>query len=553
MSLVTHPVAIPPAKTEHWRRAVEPAIAFLATALFYIALYGELPYHDVARFVGQVEGGTYVFDIAHVLLQPATLLWHTYLGAGEPAELSQKHINTFATAAGIAIFIAMLARLSVPAWQRVFASILVATSCSLIILAPSGHMKLVAFPFVNASLYVAMMWERRAAAGSGAPTHLWQLILAGVLLAIAAAFLVSCLAVAPFAAVAIVARSRCAGSDWRRALVDGACFALACGVPFAAIVCLAFTGFSDAPLTVHALLGSVAQKEGLRPGARSAVEAAGRLMFGVANNMIAAPLLGSVLRGWIAGYVPSLRPYAPALVVQGLPWLATLGLIAVIYVRAAAAALRRHTLLVPLSYLLGALAWAGYYSLNDPEHWFQQTVPMVVLFLLIFQQASIRIVLPVWTVITAAVNLATIALPQATYPLARYEAELRRDYSDHDLLIDFAAYPGGHYLGFFSLPGIPTFSLDTAFLTSGDRATFASLVRRRIDDTLGHGGQVVVFGVLDPDSWDAPWPTLIARGLSKTDLRSILADGHAVEPVGEIAEIKAWRVRPLNGPQAAPR
>jgi hypothetical protein len=256
--------------SERWRFAVEPVFAFIASALFYRALYGELPYHDVARFVGQVESGRYVFDIAHVLLQPATLIWHTYLGFGETAELSQKHINTVATALGIAIFIAMLARVGVPRWQRISASALVATSCSLVILAPSGHMKLVAFPFANASLYFAVLWEQRLASGDRAAGRRGELIMAGLLLAVATSFLVSCLAVVPFAAVAIGACSRHAGNGWPAAWADASCFVIPCGLGFVVIVCGAFIGFGGGQLTLDALLSSVAQKESLRPGAGSA-------------------------------------------------------------------------------------------------------------------------------------------------------------------------------------------------------------------------------------------------------------------------------------------
>ena len=180
ISLVEIPVA---------RVALEAIFAALAAAILYVSLYGDLPYHDVARFANQVNSGRFVWDIGHIFLQPATLLWHKYLGFGEAAEASQKHINTFATASGIGLFYAMLQWLGIPRWQRVFAAVLVMTSCSLVILAPSGHMKLLAFPFVNAALFVLIRWEREKSTDSCR-----GLIMGAVLLAVAASFLASALA-----------------------------------------------------------------------------------------------------------------------------------------------------------------------------------------------------------------------------------------------------------------------------------------------------------------------------------------------------------------------
>ncbi len=143
----------------------EPLLAFLLALAFYASLYARLPYHDVARFVAQIESNRFVWDIGHIFLQPATLLWHRWLGFGETAVMSQKHINSFATAAAIGIFYALLMRLRLPAWQRILAAALLAGSCSVITLAPTGHMKLLAFPFINAGLYALVVWEQRLAAG----------------------------------------------------------------------------------------------------------------------------------------------------------------------------------------------------------------------------------------------------------------------------------------------------------------------------------------------------------------------------------------------------
>ncbi|MDE2005634.1 MAG: hypothetical protein KGI51_03630 [Rhodospirillales bacterium] len=155
------------------RSALEPAVAFLLALAFYRALYGQVLYHDTARFAAQIRGGRFVWDIGHIFLQPATLLWHRYLGFGEGAIASQKHINSVATALAIAIFAALLRRLGIPPWRRVLATALLAASASVITLAPTGHMKLVAFPFVTASLFLGIVWERARAERRRASAWLW--------------------------------------------------------------------------------------------------------------------------------------------------------------------------------------------------------------------------------------------------------------------------------------------------------------------------------------------------------------------------------------------
>lgn len=82
----------------------QPVLAALAAVAFYVSLYGQLPYCDVIRFIAQIDSGKFVLNMGHVWLQPVTLLWHWYLGFGETAEHSQKHINTAFAAAGIGVF-----------------------------------------------------------------------------------------------------------------------------------------------------------------------------------------------------------------------------------------------------------------------------------------------------------------------------------------------------------------------------------------------------------------------------------------------------------------
>ena len=171
------------------RALAQCCVVFLAAVAFYVSLYGELPYHDAARFIAQVESGRFVWDIGHIFLQPATLLWHEYLGFGEAAEASQKHINTFATALGLAVFYYTLLRLGISLPRRITATILVAVSFGLMTLTPSAHMKMLAFPLLNGALLFGVLWERAPSLGSRRG-HVYLLAMA-LLLAFAASLLAS--------------------------------------------------------------------------------------------------------------------------------------------------------------------------------------------------------------------------------------------------------------------------------------------------------------------------------------------------------------------------
>src|SRR5207248_10363101 len=128
--------------SDYTAQILEPTLVFLISGALYISLYADLPYHDVGRFVSQIKGGQYVWDMGHVWLQPVTLLWHRYLGFGETAEASQRHINIVFTAAGLALFDYYLLRFTVAFRHRLVAVIFLAMSFNILTLAPTAHMKL---------------------------------------------------------------------------------------------------------------------------------------------------------------------------------------------------------------------------------------------------------------------------------------------------------------------------------------------------------------------------------------------------------------------------
>ncbi len=542
--------------------AIEVLIVFLATGCFYVSLYGQLPYHDVFRFAAQINSGRFVWDIGHIFLQPVTLLWHRYLGFGETAISSQKHINTFATAAGLAVFYLLMLRLGVPRLQRVGGTVLVAAAFGVMTLAPSGHMKMLMFPFLNGSIFQLTLWEVESTHGAGSTLgagstrgaaasdrRVWQ---AALLLAFAATFHASCLAAAPFAAGAILLISLRIGVGWRAGLRRSIVFAAICGGAFLCLVAFGYVEFARRAPTVPNLLASVTQKEELREAIVSVSDSVGRLVFSTANNFISAPAIGSVMRAWIAGLLPSLGPYEKTLAVQFVPWFATLVMIATIYLRSAWRIAAGATGIVLLAFLCGANAWAIYYNLNDPEHWIALLVPTVLLFLTEFPARLTRILIVLWAIGTASLNLAEVGIPTATFPSHAAEREIRARYGAADLLVTFAASPGTAYLGDFNLPGLHQIKLDQMYRRAGDPAAFFAAVNKSFTQTWQHGGKVVVFDILDPTNWNAPWFDLSLQGLTKQALSNYFYSHYVVVALGTIGGLKAWEVRPAPSRRDTP-
>lgn len=520
------------------RAWAECALVFLAAAGFYFALHGELPYHEEDRFAIQIESDAFVWDIAHILLQPATLLWHRLLSFGGAAITSQKQIGAFATALGVAVFHATVLRLGVPRFQRICAALLLAGSASVIVLAPSAHMKLVTMPFLNGALYGAVLFELRRRAGVSAGNR--ALMGSAVLLAVAAAFLASCLAAAPFICLGLFV----AEPQRRTGFVRAAGFALMCGGVFLAIACLGFVLISHQPLSVGGLTGSVRDKAAIGPQAMSVTIRLARSVFGTVNNFVYAPAVGSVPRAWMSGDIADLRPYYGVLLREIVPWTLALTVIGAIYLASLRAAWRGTVLVMPLAFLAGAQAWSIYYSLNDPEHWFLATAPTIVLLLTTFPAATRRWLVPAFAGLVFVANMLSVALPTTLYPLSRYDALTTKMFTDKDLVLGFAAYPGGPYIGFFSLNGIALLNLDQMAKGSESPEAFYTAADARIRETLAHGGRVVAFGVFDPENWDAPWPNMARRGVPKAKFLAHFQSAFEIRRLPDIAELKAWEITP---------
>lgn len=170
-------------------------------------------------------------------------------------------------------------------------------------------------------------------------------------------------------------------------------------------------------------------------------------------------------------------------------------------------------------------------------------MPTVFLFLMVTPRRLARIALPVWAGVTITLNLALWAVPEARYPLDRYQAELARDYNANDLFLYFVTYGGGPNMSFFTLP-TPHVVLDQLYESSKDAPEFFAAVEAKVDPVLARGGRVIVFEALDPTNWNAPWMLLTRDGMPKAKFTGFFDSRYTVVSQGEIAGMKAWRLEP---------
>ncbi len=445
-------------------------------------------------------------------------------------------------AAGLAVFYSMLIRFERPVWQRIVATALVAASCNILTLAPTGAVKPLALPFLTGSFYAAVVWERDQARGR---VRDGALVLSGVLMALAACLHSSCLAAPPFVGLAILAATLRRGEGWTKGILRACLYGLTAGFLYLVLIEIARLVFFGEWLAVRDFASTVGEKNDMRPGFFSWSDLAGRMVFGTVNNFIAAPEMGPVIRAWLLDQIPSLAPYTRMLLVRAIPWFATLVLLATIYLRGALQAARGRVLAMPLAFVAGSLAWNVFFNINEPEHWFHLTVPTVFLALFVFGRGTLRWLLPVLAMSTIALNLALWALPEARYPLKQYELQLQREYGPDDLFLYFVAYGGGPNMSFFQL-ATPQLVLDQLYEKSKDKDVFFAQVSKNVDAVLARGGRVVVFEALDLENWNAPWMLLTRDGLTKTDLTGFFYSHYRVEDLGEVAGMKAWRLSSVS-------
>lgn len=525
------------------------AVAVLAV-LLYSGLRSELPVDDVLRFTPGVAAGVYEWDSAHLLMQPAAVLWHRHLGFGAPARTSQERFNAFCAALSLAILYLLLLRLEVDLPRRLLLTALGALAFNQILLGTSGHFKLAVLPFLTLSLYHGVLWERGVRQGGREGG--WRLAASALFLGLAAAFLVNSIVVAPFLGVAVAAVSVRAGSGWQRALARLLGVGMLSGGTALAALGTGYWLTTPGAASLRGLLGFFLAKGERWPESCHLAVRLSRGVFGVLQNFVYLGDFGAMVRTWMSGDGALLGPQRGTLLVLGALFVVALALLGWVYGEGALRLLRGGGLAVPWAFVLGALAFAVAWNLNEADFYFPLTFPSVVMMAAAPVSPRRWVLEAALVTLVSSTVLAGWAIPRKGYPLYRYNAELRAGLTGRDLLVLWSHWAGGPSLLFMELPGVERLYPDKLFYKENDpEAVFPGLANT-LDRRFAAGGRVYLFDVLDREFWNAPWPRLRRRGLDPGRWESFFRERYTVIDRGEVAEIPCWELRPRAGRALAP-
>ncbi|MFT3736553.1 MAG: hypothetical protein QM776_16305 [Rhodocyclaceae bacterium] len=536
-----------PSAAGRWPAWLEALLVALAGALFFRLLLSDLMVDDAPAYVEALHANRFVWDVAHLWVQPLALIAFRLLSPALNAVQLLEAMNVTACALAMGIFFRTLrlAGLSLP---RALAGVaLLAVSFNIVSLGPTAHIKLLVFPALAAALHYAVRWELALQTGRAS---LRDIAISGMWLGVGATLLVSVLPMGPFIALMALWAVRRQGGSWRAGWQAGVVFGIAMGIS-GLVFLLAGYLTALATDTTHAGLvafvrGSVADKDAMHAGFFGFVEVPARIVYSLIYNFVFLPDIGSLGRAAMHGMVHDLTPYAPRLLRDALVAGGTLLALGTILWFSVRAVMQRRGHLMPFGFLLGAAAFAAYWNLNDPEHWFQFTLPIVVLIALNCPHRVAGVLLFVWMPALAVVNLGLYGVHRARFDVAAGVQDVREKIGAQGLYVGYAGYPGEPDSSVLPVPGLQRFRLDTLFYTSRDAQTIQAQMTLAIDTTLARGGRVFVFRVLDEGDWRGPILALSMSGLSRMELsrtlreRYVIADETVVGgfPAHEIIGIK---------------
>ncbi|HYG65720.1 MAG TPA: hypothetical protein VEL74_24260, partial [Thermoanaerobaculia bacterium] len=275
------------------------------------------------------------------------------------------------------------------------------------------------------------------------------------------------------------------------------------------------------------------------------------------QNFVYLGDFGAMVRTWMSGDGALLGPQLGTLLALGALFAAALALLAWVYGGGALRLLRGGGLAVPWAFLLGALAFAIPWNLNEADFYFQITFPTVVMMASAAMTAMVvpvrqRVLEAALVILVAVTVLAGWAIPRKSYPLYRYTTELRAGLGERDLLVHWSHWAGGPSLLFMDLPGVERLYPDKLFYKASDPEAVFPRLAGTLDRRLAAGGRVYLFHLLDRQLWNAPWPRLRRRGLDPERWERFFHERYTVIDRGQVAEMPCWELRPKPGSALAP-
>lgn len=530
-------------------RPLHVAAVGVAVAIAYALLCSALKVDDVDRYWHELGANSFFWDLGHLWMQPLAMLLYRASGGVLGVNHTLEAINVISVAIGCAVFFATLREAGHAVLKSVAAVAFVAVSFNLITLGPTAHIKLMVFPALALALHHAMRWERAEAAGESGQR---DMIASAAWSAVGVNLLVSVLPQALLLALFMLIRGA-----RRQGLVKAIRhllpYALTLAVVGFALLLAAYgmarqTGTTQAQDLLGFTLGGLKEKQALQNWLVSWKEMPLRFAFSLINNFAFLPSLGTLGRAWMWGWLPDVQAVLPSLLGQALLAALIGGLLLAIAVVGARQALRNREpgLLSPWAFVLGAAAFSYYYNLNDPEHWFQFTLPVTLLALQLRQRWLDVLLLGVALPVLLVVNLAGYGIPKARFALAERQQALQAALGPQGLYIGFAAYPGEPDSSLFDTPGVERFNIDIVQMneTKADVGALLARLDERVAAAFARGGRVLVFRALDDEDWRGPVMQVALAGLPRAKLREHLAARYAISGPVDAGGFPAYELRP---------
>ncbi|MDR7295166.1 hypothetical protein J2X16_000487 [Pelomonas aquatica] len=530
-------------------RPLHVAAVGIAVAIAYALLCSALKVDDVDRYWHELGANSFFWDLGHLWMQPLAMLLYRASGGVLGVNHTLEAINIISVAIGCAVFFATLREAGHAVLKSVAAVAFVAVSFNLITLGPTAHIKLMVFPALALALHHAMRWERAEAAGA---SGLRDMVASAAWSAVGVNLLVSVLPQALLLALFMLIRGA-RRQGLIKAIRNLLPYALTLAVVGFALLLAAYgmarqTGTTQAQDLLGFTLGGLKEKQALQNWLVSWKEMPLRFAFSLINNFAFLPSLGTLGRAWMWGWLPDVQAVLPSLLGQALLAALVGGLLLAIAVVGARQAPRNREpgLLSPWAFVLGAAAFSYYYNLNDPEHWFQFTLPVTLLALQLRRRWLDVLLLGVALPVLLVVNLAGYGIPKARFALAERQQALQAALGPQGLYIGFAAYPGEPDSSLFDTPGVERFNIDIVQMneTKADVGALLARLDERVAAAFARGGRVLVFRALDDEDWRGPVMQVALAGLPRAKLREHLTARYVMSGPVDAGGFPAYELRP---------
>lgn len=521
----------------------------IVVAVAYALLCSALKVDDVDRYWQELRANSFFWDLGHLWMQPLAMLLYRASGGVLGVNHSLEAINVISVAWGCAVFFATLREAGHSALKSFAAVVFVAASFNLITLGPTAHIKLMVLPALALALHHALRWEQAETAGESGRR---DMIASAAWSGVGVNLLVSVLPQALLLALFMLIRSA-----RRRGLTHAVRgmlpYALTLAIVGFALLLAAYvmarqTGTTQAQDLLGFTLGGLQEKKDLQTWISSWKEMPVRFAFSLINNFAFLPSLGTLGRAYMWGWLPDLQAVLPSLLGQALLAALVGGLLLATFVVGARQALRGSEpgLLAPWAFVLGAAAFSYYYNLNDPEHWFQFTLPVALLALQLRRRWLDVGLLGVAMPVLLVVNLAGYGIPKARFALAERQQALQTALGPQGLYIGFAAYPGEPDSSLFDTPGVERFNIDLVQMneTKADTGALFTRLDQQVEAAFARGSRVLVFRALDEQDWRGPVMQVALAGLPRAKLREHLAARYAISGPVDAGGFPAYELRP---------